>query len=44
MNTSLWDAHVALPKVGSTLCGVEKGIFMEDHYIGDMLLNFMISE
>ena len=44
MNISLWDPHFALPMVGYTICDVEKGIFMEDHYIGDMLFNFMLSQ
>ena len=44
MNTSLWDAHFALPKVGSTLCAVDKGTFMEDWDIGYTLSNFMLRE
>ena len=44
INTSLWDPHFALPMVGSTIRFVEKGTFMADWYIGDMLLNFMLSE
>ena len=30
--------------VGSTLCAVDKGAFMEDRDIGDMLFDFMLSE
>ena len=44
MNTSLWDPHFAIPLFGSTQIAAEKGTFMEDHYIGDILLNFMLSE
>ena len=44
MNTSLWDPHFALPMVGSTISALEKGTFMEDWYIGDMLLDFILSE
>ena len=44
LNTSLWYPHFALPMVGSTLCAVEKGTLLEDWYIGDMLLNFILSE
>ena len=44
MNTSLWYPHFALPMVGSTLCYVEKVIVTTYRDIGDMLLNFMLSE
>ena len=44
MNTSLWDPHLALPMVGSTLHAVEKCKFMTDRDIGVMLLNFMLIE
>ena len=44
MHTSLWDPHFVLPMVGSTLCAVEKGTFMTDQDIGDMLLDLMLSE
>ena len=44
MNTSLWDTYFALPMVGSTIYAVEKGTFMEGWYIGDILLDFMLSE
>ena len=44
MNTSLWDPHFELPMVVFTLHFVEKGAFMADRDIGDMLLNLMLSE
>ena len=44
MNTSLWAPRFALPMVGFTLRSVEKVTFMEDRDIGQMLLNFMLSE
>ena len=44
MHTSLWDLLFSPPMVGSTLCDVEKGTFMAYRDIGDILLNFMISE
>ena len=44
MNTSLWDPHFSLPMAVSTLCAVDKGTFFVDHYMGDMLLNFILSE
>ena len=44
MNTSLWDPQFALPMVESTICAVEKGTFMADQDIRQMLLNFMIIE
>ena len=44
MNTSIWDPHFALTMVGSSLHSVEKGTFMLDWYIGDILLNFIFSE
>ena len=44
MNTSLWYTHFALPMVGSTIHDLEKGNFMEGWYIGDMLLDFILSE
>ena len=44
LNTSLWDPHFALPMAVSTLCAVEKGKFMADRDIGEMFLNFMLSE
>ena len=44
MNNSLWDPHFALHTVGSTLCALEKGTFMADQDIGEMLLNFMLSD
>ena len=44
LNLSLWAPRFALPKVGRTLQAVERGIFMADHDIGEMFLNFMFSE
>ena len=44
LNNSLWSPQFALPMVGSNLCAVDKGTFMEDQGIWDMLLNFMLSE
>ena len=44
MNTLLWATHFTLPMVGSTLCDVQKGTFMEDQDKGQMLLNLMLSE
>ena len=44
MNISLWDPHFALPMVGSTIRAAEKGTFLGDRYIEDMLLNFMLIE
>ena len=44
MNTSLWDPHFAPHMVGSTIPSVQKGTFMADRDIGDMLLNLMLSE
>ena len=44
INTSLWDPTFSSPMVGSNLCAVDQGTFMADRYIGDMLLNLMLSE
>ena len=44
MNTSLWDPHFSLPMAVSTLHAVEKGTFLADCYIGDMLLNYILSQ
>ena len=44
LNTSLWGTHFALPTIGSALCAVEKGTFMAHQYIGEMFLNFILSE
>ena len=44
LRSSLWEPHFALPKVGSTLQAVERGTLMADRDIGEMLLNFMLSE
>ena len=44
MNTSLRDPHFVLLMFRYTIRAVEKGTFMEDRDIGDMLLNFMLSE
>ena len=44
MNTSLWATQFSLPMVGSTLRAVEKGTLLADWYIGDMLMNFILSE
>ena len=37
-------SQFAIPMVGSTFCAIEKGNFMADRDIGDMLLDFMLSE
>ena len=44
LHTSLWYPQFSLPMVGSTLRAVEKGTFMADWEIGEILLNFMLSE
>ena len=44
MNTSLWDPHFAPYMVGYTIRAVDKGTIMADREIGDMLLDFMLSE
>ena len=44
IKSSLWEPHFVLPKVGSTIWSVERGTFMEDRDIGEMLLNFMLSK
>ena len=44
MNTSLWAPQFSLPMSGPTLYAVEKGTFLADRYIGDMLFNFVLSE
>ena len=44
INTSRWGPHFALPMVRSTIRAVEKGTFMADWEIGDMLFNFMLSD
>ena len=44
MNTSLRNTHFALPMIRSTIRFVDKGTFMADWLIGNILLNFMLSE
>ena len=44
LNTLLWDLHFALPMARSTLPAGEKGTFMSYWNIGDILLDFIISE
>ena len=44
LNSSLWETHFSLPAVGSTLRSVDRGTFMVYQYIGEMFLNFMLSE
>ena len=44
LNTSLWFLHFVLPTALSTIQDVETGTFMADWYIGEMFLNFMLSE
>ena len=44
LNNSLWYPHFVLLMLGSNIRAVEKGTFMADWDIGEMFLNFMISE
>ena len=44
INTSLWDHHFALHTVGSNLFTADNVTFMADQAIGDIFLNFMLSE
>ena len=44
MNTSLWDPHLALHVVGSTVYAVEKGTFVADQDIGEIFLKFILSK
>ena len=44
LNNSLFDTHFALHTDGYNLCLVGKGIFMANWVIGEILLNFVISE
>ena len=44
LNSSLWAHNFALTIVGSTLRVVEMGTFMADRDIGEMFINFMLSE
>ena len=44
VNTSLWDPHFASPMFESTLGTVDKVTFMSYKYIGEMLLNIMLSD
>ena len=44
LNASLWDPHFDFPAVGSTLREVGNGTFMAGRNIGEMFLNFMLSE
>ena len=44
INSSFWAPHFALPTVRSTLRAVERGTFMAERDIGEIFLNFMLSE
>ena len=44
LNDSLWDPHFALTTVASTLREVEEGYYMEDRYIGEMFLKYMMGK
>ena len=43
-NSSQWEPHFNLLSVGSTLWAMERGTLMSDRNIGEMFLNFMLSE
>ena len=44
LNSSLWAHNFALTIVGSTLRVVEMGTFMADRDIGEIFINYMLSE
>ena len=44
LNSYIWATHFALPTVGSTIWAVKRGMIMSDRDIGEMFLNFMLSE
>ena len=44
LKSYLWGPHFSLPTVGSTLRAAERGTFMADRDIGEMFINFMLSE
>ena len=44
LKSSLWAPHFALPTFGLTLRAFDRGNFMADQEIGEMFLNFMLSE
>ena len=44
LNSYLWAPNFALHTVGTTLWAVERGTLMSDCDIGEMFLNFMLSE
>ena len=44
LNSSLWEPHFSLPTVGFTLRTVERVNFRADYNIGEIFLNFMLSE
>ena len=43
INSYLWVSCFALPTIGSTLQVVERGNFMAYRDIGEMFINFMLS-
>ena len=44
INSYLWAPNFALTTVGSTLWEFTRGTFMADRDIGEIFLNFMLSE
>ena len=44
LNSSLWAPHFSLTTVGSTLRAEERGTFMVDRDMGEIFLNFTLSE
>ena len=44
LNTSLWASHCVLTTVWYTLWEVERGTYMAEQYIGEIFINFMMSE
>ena len=44
LRSFLWDPRFVMPTVASTLRVVEEGFYMEDRDIGEIFLNFLLSE
>ena len=44
LKSSLWEPHIYLPTVGSTLRSVERDTFLVDRDIEEMFINFMVIE
>ena len=44
LNNALWDPHLALPTVQTTLRETEEGTYMADRDIGFFFLNFKLSK